>query len=80
MKKTPQNIKDKLFKCAVLFRRAHRMMSEVENWLFGVGIDSERLRSGSGTGLDEIERGQLPEELLFECIDELLNENDNYNN
>lgn len=62
--KVPKYIRKRMNEILALNRRAAYEMEQLEEWLESKGIDTIKLRDGSGVGLEELEYGN-------DIIDEL---------
>lgn len=55
--KVPKYIKNKMHRIVDLQNKACKEMCDVEKWLEEHGFDVEKLRSGDGCSLEELEYG-----------------------
>lgn len=55
--KIPDHIKKKMHRLAKLSQQAYALSREIDNYFVKNGYDIEKLRSGSGVSLEELEYG-----------------------
>ena len=55
--RVPKYIREKMRRCATLYKQVAAEMEMIEKWLEKNGFDIEDLRDGSGVSLEELEYG-----------------------
>lgn len=67
--RVPTYIKEKIKRAASLYRKARECMGEIERFFKAQRLNVEKMRDGSGGGLDEVEYGNEPTAEFFADIE-----------